>query len=77
MVTPRAVTDLPVPGHAYVEPGGGVHTGRYVRGHSLGLVFDQNTVQVGQYDRDNGTGLAEKVLARLYETGEVPPAPGS
>ncbi|MCX4826377.1 hypothetical protein OG883_42815 [Streptomyces sp. NBC_01142] len=73
-MTARAVTDLPEPGQGYVEPGGGVHTGRYLRGHSLGLVVDQDTVEVGQYDRDNGAGLAEKVLARLRETGELTPA---
>ncbi|MGW3390758.1 hypothetical protein [Streptomyces cinereoruber] len=72
-VEPRAITDLPVPGRAYIEPGGGVHTGRYLRGHSLELVFDKDTVEVGQYDRDNGAGLAERVLARLRETGEVTP----
>ncbi|WP_435058023.1 hypothetical protein [Streptomyces sp. bgisy060] len=44
-----------------------------MRGHSLELVFDNDTVEVGQYDRDNGAGLAEKVLARLRETGEVTP----
>ncbi|MFH0245995.1 hypothetical protein ACGRHY_27080 [Streptomyces sp. HK10] len=73
-VEPRAFTDLPVPGRAYIEPGGGVRRGRYLRGHSLDLVFGKDTVEVGQYDRDNGAGLAEKVLARLRETGEVAPA---
>ncbi|MCQ1580424.1 hypothetical protein [Streptomyces parvus] len=60
-----------MPGKAYVEPGGGVHTGRYLRGPPLELDFEQDTVEVGHYDRDNRAGLAEKVLARLRKSGEV------
>ncbi|MFI5748944.1 IS630 family transposase [Streptomyces sp. NPDC051644] len=58
------------PGKAYVEFGGGVHTGRYLYGHSLELVFDQDTVEIGHYNHDNGQGLAEQVIARLRESGE-------
>ncbi|MFF1717207.1 hypothetical protein [Streptomyces sp. NPDC058268] len=69
-VKPRAITEPPRPGKAYVEFGGGVHTGRYLYGHSLELVFDQDTVEVGHYNHDNGQGLAEQVIARLRESGE-------
>jgi len=52
----RHVTDLPVPGQPSVGPGGGVDVGSYLYGHSLGLVFDGDRVDVVRYDRDNRRG---------------------
>lgn len=70
-VKPRSITDLPVPGQMYTETDGQMCTGRYLRGHSLDLVFGRDTVEVRQYELDNGAGLAERAISRLRETGEV------